>query len=596
MFKNPHLLSALPYLTLLFWVAPLLLLKSPQQSLMAHDEGIYALHAKAIVNLGDWIRPGGTFSYDRTLGIQWLIAASYMLFGISEDSARLPSAIACLFSVLLTYKIGCILLNPRLALLGAAILSVIPLWVQFGRLGTQDALLVFLELLAIWAFLQAERHVQHRRYWVTLAGFSLGLGFLAKGFMIVPAAIALLPYLIFHHHRHRHLSNPWLYLGLFLGFLPTVLWLWVSASRYGLLPFKRLIGKLVHLSDNEYAGNGLLYYLWNIPANAFPWALFALIGLVLAWRNAKVNDLLRTRHAWPILIGYPLILFVELTLFKTRTRYYPLQLLPFMALLAAIAFDWLLGIYAKRDRAQNRLLATLSYGFGGLAWVLFLAGLTVVIAFAANVSFPGVDLAEIQPYAAIALAVGLGWGMLLIVWLRRRQMEDLSLSARQWLAAWLIGSWLGAGMLGLTGEWGDYNSDLKAFVRLPAIASILQSQPIDFVLEDSMNSKNRKTHLLLEFYTPQSGVESEKVSCLQPNDYAWISPKLAVQPSFNYLVVGSIRKWQLIQVLHQAPSAEPCPVICAFGVCHIADKGDRVTSTAIAQPSSPLPQSLWAMK
>ena len=42
-----------PYVTLLLWVVPLVLMRSAGQSLMAHDEGIYAIQAKSIVETGD---------------------------------------------------------------------------------------------------------------------------------------------------------------------------------------------------------------------------------------------------------------------------------------------------------------------------------------------------------------------------------------------------------------------------------------------------------------------------------------------------------------------------------------------------------------
>ncbi|NJL09199.1 MAG: phospholipid carrier-dependent glycosyltransferase [Calothrix sp. SM1_7_51] len=153
-----------PYFSLLLFFVPLLLFNSGQQSLMPHDEGYYAVQARWIWEKGDWttVQWWGELAYDRTIGIQWLIAFCYGLFGINETSARLPSIIASIASILLTYDIGCILINRRIAWLGSAILAVTPLWLQHSRMVGQDSVLVFLELLGIWALLQSEKKIRKK--------------------------------------------------------------------------------------------------------------------------------------------------------------------------------------------------------------------------------------------------------------------------------------------------------------------------------------------------------------------------------------------------------------------------------------------------
>lgn len=558
---QPSLLEALlPYLALLLWVGPLLLFRSGQQSLMAHDEGIYAAQARAILELNNWLAPqwGGAFSYDRAIGIQWLIALCYQLFGVSEGSARLPSTLAFTATVLLTYAIGCRCLPRPVAWLGAAILAVTPISLQYGRLATQDAVLVAVELLGIWALLKAEAG-DRSRPWALLAGATLGLGFLIKSFMILPVAAALLPYLVWEHPRHRHLTNPWLYGGLGLGLAPVALWLGLSVAAYGWVPFEQMFGKLFHLKQQTYQGAGPFYYFWNIPVNAFPWAFFAVVGLGVTWCNRNFHRLLATRHAFLLLVGYPLTLWVELNLFGTKTRYYPLQLLPFVALLAAIALNWLVSLYIRRDRSRQWVLETLTYGFGGLALLLVIAGLGIVTQFI-PLHIPSADAEEVYRHGLIGLTLGLGWLLLPLVWLARPRWGDLLPSAQRWLAAWLIGPWLGLAMLGLTGQWGDYNPDLKTFLQQSDVKMVLQSRVVNFVVqEDLLDQQGRKTYLLLNFYTPRLGTELSQLSSLQSGEYAWIAPGLPLaqayfpgSPDQGYQVIGTIRGWQL----GQAPNRE----------------------------------------
>ncbi len=547
--KHPRLAVLWPYLSLLLWVGPLLLLRSSQQSLMAHDEGIYATQARSILELNDWVAPqwGGDYGFDRTIGIQWVMALCYRLFGVSEDSARLPSAIAFSLTVLLTYAIGSRLLDRRLAWLGAAILAVTPISLQYGRLATQDAVLVFVELLGIWALLKAADFGKGRPGWSILAGATLGLGFMIKGFMIIPVAVALLPYLLWNHRHHRHLTNPWLYLGLVLGSVPVVAWLGASAARFGAIPFEQLFGKLFHLKQQTFQGAGPLYYFWNIPANAFPWIFFALLGLGLLGQQIRQGKYPGPSHTLLLLVGYPLFLFVELTLFGTRTRYYPLQLLPLTALWAAVGMDWLMGLYIRRER--SRLLGILSYTIGGLGLLLIILQLLVSLDWL-PLNLRGTEAEEIQRYGMVAFGLGLGWLMVLGVWRSRATAQDLTRSAQCWLAGWLMGPWLAIALLGLTGQWGNYNSDLKTFLQRPDIAVILREQTVHFVAQEAqLDRQGRKTYLLIYFYTPHWGKEWATLPDLPAPGYAWAAPNLISPPGANLKVQGTIRGWNLVQTM-----------------------------------------------
>ncbi|NJR31706.1 MAG: phospholipid carrier-dependent glycosyltransferase [Chamaesiphon sp. CSU_1_12] len=286
---------------------PLLLVNGDRSSLMPYDEGYYAIQARWIWETGDWLTPQfwGTPIYDRTIGIQWAIALAYHLFGSNEFSVRLPSTIACMASVLLTYEIGIILFNRQIAWLGAAILMLMGLWVSEAHTAQQNTALVAIELLGIWALLQIAdtqspslsssprllaslpRSIKINWVWGLLAGATVGWGFLLKGFMIfVPKLSLLLPYAIDRQRYRLFLTNPGIYLGLILGIVPTGLWLILSCDKYGgTMPVRELFGKLLFLSQTNTYNPGPFYYLWMMPLNIFPWALFSAIGTIVIWRK-----------------------------------------------------------------------------------------------------------------------------------------------------------------------------------------------------------------------------------------------------------------------------------------------------------------------
>jgi 4-amino-4-deoxy-L-arabinose transferase-like glycosyltransferase len=528
-----------PYLTLLLWVVPLVLMQSPGQSLMAHDEGIYAIQAKSIVETGDWITPQWAegISFDRTIGMQWLMALGYQLFGMSEAVVRLPSQVAFVASVLLLYRIAEIVLRRRsIAWLSAAILAIMPIAVQYAKLGTQDSVLVCVELLAAWAMLESE--VSGKRSLLLLTGAALGWAFMFKGFMAIPAAIAFLPYLVLQFRPHRHLANPWLYLGLILGWIPVVGWLWAATQKYGKAPLEELVFKLFQLQNHTNYDAGPLYYLWNIPANGFPWVFFAIAGIVLSLRNVHCHNLIR-RH-WALVLGFPLTLFAELTVFKTRTHYYPLQLLPWLSIFAAITIDRLLYLY--RNQKATALL-------GGLSWLLGVLGLglTVLGIFGLTDRFPklpGIEREEVLRVAGILLMLGVGWVALLATWLNRGR-QWIFRSAKQWLVCLILPVWLVLGLLGLTGLWGDYVPSLRTMLATPPIAQILPTETVDFVVNYAgLDRGERKRYLLISFYTPHNGRHLPQWDEVKT---AWVDPNMVATMPEGYDILGEHYGWELVR-------------------------------------------------
>ena len=60
-----------------------LLIYLGERSLIAYDEGYYALQARWILDKGNWIAPlwFDNIVLDRTIGVQFLIAISQKIFG-----------------------------------------------------------------------------------------------------------------------------------------------------------------------------------------------------------------------------------------------------------------------------------------------------------------------------------------------------------------------------------------------------------------------------------------------------------------------------------------------------------------------------------
>ncbi len=526
-FKSSFLIATLPYISLLIWVIPLLVSNAQQQSLIAHDEGIYAWRARWIVEYGDWMNPA-IIHYGKTPGIYWLIASSFSLLGISETTARLPSMVFSIISAFLIYEIGKIIINQQVGWLAAAILGVEFFWLQYSRMSVPDIPLATLVLMGIFCLLKAELHHKNRWIWGFGVGLSFGLGFLIRSYMIFLPILALMPYLIWEHRRHCHFKNPAIYLGLVVGLIPTTYWLFTSWAVYSTTEFTEMFNFIVYLNSEERNGNNIFYYLWNIPAKAFPWAFMGLLGLKVALSNPVPRYQL-------ILVGFPIVLFIEISVFSTRIPHYALSLYPFIALLAALGLNWL-----GKNYQNHSLPRILSYVIGGLSCLLLVASLIVLTGVVIPIEM------EIQKYAAIAFVLGLGWLFVPLVWIGYHKFNQRFLTAKYWVASWLLAPWLALSVAGITGFLGDYNPEVKEFLQQPNVASVVQNHPINFV------EGGGKTGVLLRFYTPKLGKVAENISDLPKASYAWVKSDIASNSKFAYNAIATIRDVQLIQVQETA--------------------------------------------
>ena len=535
------------FLGLIIWVVPLLLFNHGQDSLIAHDETTYAVRSRWMLESGDWLTPQSwsELAYEKTPGFYWILASIYTIFGVSEVTSRIPSQIASVFSIFLVYEITGMLLNKRIAWLSSAILSVSFLWLQVSRLVAPDIITICIALFGIFCLLQSELYSKYRYYWGFSTGLSVGLGFLIKGQLIFVPFIGLLPYLIWQNRRHRHLNNPMLYVGFVMGFLPVMIWFWISWQHYGSIVFEQFFSLVTRISTEQRNGHSPFYYLWNLPIKVFPWPLFSILGLLLVYRRPS------TGNAW-ILVVCPLIIFVEISITSTRLPHYSLMLCPWMAILAGIALDWLGEIYNQHFHKTKYffLSRNLSYIFGSLGAVIFLAG---IILNTGILKISVSDGADIKSYSSIGLVLGLGLLSLPVIWLARHRFGHKFLTANYWLAGWLVPAWLAIAVAGSHGLLSNYSPDVKLFVQQPEIASAINENTINFVVQktETMTTGGDKALLLLTFETTHWGKRFQKVADVPINNYAWVSPEAEVGLLINERQIGTFRDWKLIQVIER---------------------------------------------
>jgi hypothetical protein len=263
--------------------------------------------------------------------------------------------------------------------------------------------------------------------------------------------------------------------------------------------------------------------------------------------------------ALSLTLGYPIFLFILLSSFKTRMPYYTMQLLPFMALLAATAFVQFTQISRHKDTKLRWywLITSLSYAFSGLGLLLAIAAILIII----NRPLWGMVIPpEIHIYAVPALILGCGWASIIILW-QRWQPPTIP----HWLAAWLVPAWFTFLSIGITGSLADRTPEFMTAFRQPIIQQVLMnrpSQPVNILSDTvenvglnpssvhnySISGEEHKTLVLLSFYTPCLGKQIQSFTDLPDRSYAW-TLSVPAQLATRSRIIGTVQGWKLIQKL-----------------------------------------------
>lgn len=169
--------------------------------------------------------PGGSVSVDKPpLGF-WVQALSAYFLGVTGFALALPNAIAGVLSIFVVCKLVTRPFGPWAGLAAALALAVMPVAISAERNNTIDGLLVFVLLLAAWAFLQSVYTGKLR--WLFLGAFLVGLGFNIKMLQAVLPLPAF--YALYFFGRKAKWWKKVLHLSAATGILLVVSFSWAVA-------------------------------------------------------------------------------------------------------------------------------------------------------------------------------------------------------------------------------------------------------------------------------------------------------------------------------------------------------------------------------
>lgn len=156
-------------------------------------DAVQAQIARNMLDSGDWVtaRLNGIAYLEKAPLKYWMIAVSYMIFGVSDWAARIAIVLSCIALCWVTARMGAWAFSPRAGLYAGLVLATsVGLWL-FTRILIPDVVLTLTIAVALWSFLRA---LEEDTRWAWGFWASLGAGFLLKGLiaMVFPVAAALL--------------------------------------------------------------------------------------------------------------------------------------------------------------------------------------------------------------------------------------------------------------------------------------------------------------------------------------------------------------------------------------------------------------------
>lgn len=328
------------------------------------DEGTVAQVAKEIwqapTQSGRWLFPTlwGEPYLNKPPLVHNLIALCFALGGVNEWTARLPGSFLTACSVPLLYLLGREIFPSRLPALFSALsyLTLLPV-VRHGRLAMLDGAVLCFEILMIGCVLRSRRDLRY----ALGAGVGFSLICLTKGIMGLLLSGIILTFLAWD--TPRLLTSGYFWLGGLLGSLPGLAWYGAQWLHYGEIFTQSLMAQQFNRINStlDQPQHSPWYYLLEILKYSWPWLLFIIYGLRLAWQERI--------YSWAkLVLVWSGIYLVIVSLMATKLPWYIIPIYPALALAGGASLAEVRNFPSKRPYPRYW-----SIGLGLLAIIVTVA-------------------------------------------------------------------------------------------------------------------------------------------------------------------------------------------------------------------------------
>lgn len=340
------------------WIIPLL----------DRDEPRFAEASREMRERRDYVVPyfNDKYRFDKPPFIYWMQIGSYRVFGENDFAARLPSGIAAALTALLLLAWGRRLGGERTGRWAAIIFTLCLQTFIHAKAAVADMWLVFFTTAAYWAgyeliagLLRSPPSPEDSRswkYWRLIFYVALAFAFLAKGPLgwMPLATVAFMKFFLRGHALNRRF---WFSSGILFSLGIVLLWgipalirtdgefFWVGIGRHVI---ERGFGALEGHGAQTWQSYliTLPFYFGTVFVSFFPWSIKLPALTKRLWRERDAVD----RY---LILGIALV-FILMTIVKTKLPHYTLIAFPLLSLLMARHLFSLRGFFVELLRLFPR--------------------------------------------------------------------------------------------------------------------------------------------------------------------------------------------------------------------------------------------------
>ena len=484
-------------LFIFFYVLFYFLIDFSSQSLVAHDEGLYARRARLISESNNWFVSPFDNPHHKTLGSYWFLALAIKFLGYSEFSLRFTSISSSFICLILCYFISSKVLNKSSALITILSLSSMPLWIQYSRYASPDipfVLSILLLILFFICYIESPSKI-NKFYYIYFAGFFISIAFFIRSYMVFIPLIGLSPFILLNLFNSKNIYKTIFFIGFISGLLPTFINIYFAVKSFGI----EGLTSLYDFARNQATGSFNFNHFILIPINfiflTFPVGVLIVLFLIFTKRLTNTTK-------YPLLVYlYPLISLFILLCMSTSYPHYFLFLLPSLSIL----FSLIIRSYSFRFAHSERFIKYSLLSFLILNSCILILILIIHDQFFGVYNYRNTLLIYISSFILI-------FSYLYSLRFLFKSYHTFQTKLLRFFMSIIIPQYISLSILYNFGVLGNPNNNTKLFLNDQVVSRIINSNTI------YLYKVNSKIQTLLSYYIPSSEIV-ESYNEINQNQY-----------------------------------------------------------------------------
>ena len=312
------------------------------RDLFQTDEGRYAEIPREMLATGDWVTPrlDGLKYFEKPALQYWTTAAAYTLFGESNWTSRLWTALTGFLGVLMAAWVGFRLFDRRTAWCAALLLGSSLYYVIMGHFNTLDMGVSFFMCLSVFAFLLAMQatdtdNTRARRGWMYVAWAAAALGMLSKGLeAVVLPGMTFVVYTLITRDWKRWQQLHW-YGGLLIFLVIAAPWFVLVSLRNPEFPYYFFIYEHFYrfLTPVAHRPGSWWYFIPILLLGLLPWWPQFVRSALRPFRRTDAGERPAGFNHTLFLWIWCVLVFVFFSFSDSKLASYILPIFPALALL-----------------------------------------------------------------------------------------------------------------------------------------------------------------------------------------------------------------------------------------------------------------------